>query len=285
MALVPHEMVERFRQFPDSSPISNATFALDKEMKDILNRSDLKEDEKIKLYNQTLRRYLALDHQRKQPLEMKLTTTLPTPPSGPSETETKRDINGSVNDKVDSGYKLDVESDVLDSVPRTLRKKAERLLRHIKLDQNVLDWNKKGELITKGTVIAGSHLVDLINDAIRKRKNFNPRGWKEFNNALSELNTPQDLVGNIDRWKYQQSSSNAGDDTLSNNNKDDVYADGLDSSSELFAEAYHLKPLSSSSKKKKKQKRRKSKHNFFDDNDDDNDMVVSSTTPRGWSAF
>ena len=74
MALVPQEMLERFQQYPDPSPATKATLALDTEMKNILDRSDVTEDEKIKLYNHTLSRYLTLDHQRKQPLEMKLTS-------------------------------------------------------------------------------------------------------------------------------------------------------------------------------------------------------------------
>ena len=69
MALVPHDTIQQIQQHPtDISPAAKATFALDNEMKDILNRNDLPEEEKLKLYNQILSRYLKLDKQRKEPL-------------------------------------------------------------------------------------------------------------------------------------------------------------------------------------------------------------------------
>jgi hypothetical protein len=43
---------------------------------------------------------------------------------------------------------------------------------------------------------------DLVNDVLRKRKYFNPQGWKTFAEALREANIPQDLIGQEDRWKY-----------------------------------------------------------------------------------
>ena len=41
MALVPQEMLERFQQYPEPSPATKATLALDTEMKNILDRSDV----------------------------------------------------------------------------------------------------------------------------------------------------------------------------------------------------------------------------------------------------
>ncbi len=297
MALVPHDMIQRLQQqqqqYPDLSPTTKVTLALDSEMKNILARSDLSEEEKIKLYNQTLSRYLAVDSQRKQPLEMKVTTSSSHLLSTNEDDSSLNEANGSNNAKKTSG----IENDVLNSVPNTLRKKADRLLGHIKSNRNIIDWNKKGEIITDGKVIPGTHLVDLVNDALRKRKNFNPSGWREFNSALAALNTPQDLVGNIDRWKYQQSgqqklSSSTPQPTAETfdvtfDNEDD---DGSDNShvqdfdpSGLFAEAYHLTP-SSSAKKKKKKKNRKLKHRrSYEDGDDS--LVSSTTFPHRWSEY
>ena len=265
MALVPQEMLERFQQYPEPSPATKATLALDTEMKNILDRSDVTEDEKIKLYNHTLSRYLTLDHQRKQPLEMKLTSTeVPVPTS--DEIKEQVSTNSNTNDKKDQKHTL--ESDVLGSVPVTLRKKAERLLKHLKSDRNIIDWNQRGEIIAEGNIVKGSHLIDLIKDTLRKRKDFNPRGWKEFNKALAVMNTPQDLVGNSDRWRYQQS----GEELLSSPPFE---------TSGLFAEAPHLKHISPKQKTKKR-KRMKHKNSFgFED-----DMVVSSTTsPHKWNDY
>ena len=48
MALVPQEMLERFQvqHYPDPSPATKVAMALDTEMKNILDRSDVTEDEK-----------------------------------------------------------------------------------------------------------------------------------------------------------------------------------------------------------------------------------------------
>ena len=65
-----------------------------------------------------------------------------------------------------------------------------------------IDWNDKGELIYKGEATKGSSVVDLVNDALRKRKSFNPEGWETFGDALREENVPQYLIGNDMRSQY-----------------------------------------------------------------------------------
>ena len=41
-----------------------------------------------------------------------------------------------------------------------------------------------------------SNIADLINDQMRSRKTFNPRGWLSFTEAVKEINVPNDLIGN-----------------------------------------------------------------------------------------
>ena len=53
----------------------------------------------------------------------------------------------------------------------------------------------------EGETIPGSNISDLVSDAMRSRKNFNPTGSKEFFQALSKMNVPKDLVRNQERWK------------------------------------------------------------------------------------
>ena len=53
----------------------------------------------------------------------------------------------------------------------------------------------------EGETIPGSNISDLVSDAMRSRKDFNPTGSKEFFQALSKLNVPKDLVRNQNRWK------------------------------------------------------------------------------------
>ena len=53
----------------------------------------------------------------------------------------------------------------------------------------------------EGEIIPQSNISDLISDALRARKNFNPTGSKEFFRVLSKINMPKDLVRNEERWK------------------------------------------------------------------------------------
>ena len=75
------------------------------------------------------------------------------------------------------------------------------LLRCLKQDDNIA-WNAKGELVYKGDVVPNTHIHDLIQDVLRKRKTHIPVGWQTFARALRESNIPQDLVGNLDHWQW-----------------------------------------------------------------------------------
>ena len=44
-------------------------------------------------------------------------------------------------------------------------------------------------------------MVDLVNDALRHRKNFNPHGWRLVAKALSDVNIPEGIVKNENRLK------------------------------------------------------------------------------------
>jgi hypothetical protein len=94
-----------------------------------------------------------------------------------------------------------IEEEILDSVPKTMKTKAELLGRKMKADPNIA-WSEKGELKYKGETVRGSNVVDLVNDVLHKRKYFNPQGWETFGEVLREANVPQNLIGHEDRWRY-----------------------------------------------------------------------------------
>ena len=62
-----------------------------------------------------------------------------------------------------------------------------------KLNLNYRKFSQKQNMQT----ILPSHIIDLINDIIRERKHFEPRGWQTFSRGLKEVNVPQDIVGKI----------------------------------------------------------------------------------------
>ena len=53
---------------------------------------------------------------------------------------------------------------------------ARQLLDKIKEHRDLLNWNKKGELMYENKPITRSHVVDLVNDMLRHRKEFEPVG-------------------------------------------------------------------------------------------------------------
>ena len=65
----------------------------------------------------------------------------------------------------------------------------------------MITWNKTGQVKIEDESIPGSNISDLVSDAMRSRKNFNPKGSKGFFQALSKLSVPKDLVRNEERWK------------------------------------------------------------------------------------
>ena len=53
-----------------------------------------------------------------------------------------------------------------------------------------------------GKSIPGSNIIDLVNDVIRHRKGSEPTGWQAFAEGLRDINIPQDVIGNRERWDW-----------------------------------------------------------------------------------
>lgn len=153
---------------------------LDAEMTDVLERNDLSEDDKANLYQQTLQRFL--HHTRnKAPISLTL--------KSPSEQSTVENDTGTPQT---TEVKDDVVPEILDGIPKTHQRKAKIILDKIK-SSDVMKWNSKGELVYNDTVLPGSNVTDLINDATHSKKDFNPYGWQYFTRGLAEINIPESL--------------------------------------------------------------------------------------------
>ena len=88
-----------------------------------------------------------------------------------------------------------------DASPK-LKKVAEAvaLLAHLKERGDVITWDDMGQVLLDGVLIPKSNISDLVSDAMRSRKHFNPVGVREFYNVLNKINVPKDLVRNERRW-------------------------------------------------------------------------------------
>ena len=163
------------------NPIHRSIVNLDDDMKTVLDRRDLTDQEKVRQYNQILQRYLEYqDHLRTPSLS-----------------------------KISQNVKED-EEEIIRTVPPKYQRKAEHILKRIQHAPN-MNWNERGEYIHNGEVIKGSNIVDLVNDVVRHRKAFHPHGWQEFARALGQGNVPQDLIGNRKRWDWMHRESATSD--------------------------------------------------------------------------
>ena len=169
---------------------------LDQAMQDILDRKDVSQEEKLKLYHQILQKYL-LYKEKVEPLTVQVI----------GETTPKASLASLSQPPVQSPAKPSeenkdaIENEIILGAPKNLRHKASLLLKKLKQDDNIA-WNAKGELVYKGDIVPNTHIHDLVQDVLRKRKTHIPHGWQTFAKALRESNIPQDLVGNHDRWYW-----------------------------------------------------------------------------------
>ena len=89
---------------------------------------------------------------------------------------------------------------IVRGIPKTMKSRAEALLAHLKERGDVITWDDMGQVLLDGVLIPKSNISDLVSDAMRSRKHFNPVGVREFYNVLNKINVPKDLVRNERRW-------------------------------------------------------------------------------------
>ena len=177
MVLVPEEALQRYeqRQRLETSPLMGTMMHKNTQISDILQRDDVPDDEKQKLFNAYFERFLELRQQKETPTPVKK-----------EEQRAEPQLS---------------DDDVLEPIPKTLRPRATALLSLLKVKPDVITWDKTGQVKIEGKTIPGSNISDLVSDAMRSRRNFNPTGSKEFFKALNKLNVPKDLVRNEECWK------------------------------------------------------------------------------------
>ena len=198
MALVDPRLLDTLRSPPPpTDTLGKKVQALDDEMMTILNRKDLDDGTKVKLYNQVLERYNVLfDKHVKEPVRVVAVN------------ETGAGVGageGVGSEGTVRAPNSGLEATVVDTVPKTMQAKARRLMEHLKRD---IAWTARGELIHKGVPVVGSNVVDLVNDLLRKRKT-DPTGWQPFARQLRAINLPTELVGNVARRAYIRQATTA----------------------------------------------------------------------------
>ena len=190
LVLVPEHMAENTTESkPLVPPLTSQVNHLDSEMDSLLKRQDITQDEKARLYSQILQRYLGYyDKRMSQPVRVSVAPSKPTADKPETQPETA--------DLPDN-----VETDIMESVPPTMKSRARQLVKKLKENKDLITWDDKAQLVYEGKPIPGSNVIDLVNDALRHRKNFNPQGWRLFAKVLSDVNIPEGIVRNENRLK------------------------------------------------------------------------------------
>ncbi len=85
---------------------------------------------------------------------------------------------------------------IVRGIPKTMRTRALALLERLRARADVISWDDMGQVKIDGVLIPKSNISDLVSNAMRSRKNFDPVASREFFDVLSKLNVPKDLVRN-----------------------------------------------------------------------------------------
>ena len=203
LVLVPEHMVDTPKKAL-VPPLTAQVNQLDSEMNSLLKRQDMTQDEKVKLYDQTLQRYLTYyDKRMQKPVRVSMVH--------PEPVETEE-----IEDKLpeESEPPGEIENDILESVPATMKSRALQLVKKLKANKDVVGWNDHGQMVFEGRTIPGTNVIDLVNDTLRQRKNFNPAGWQLFAKALGRLNVPEGIIRNEERLNMFKAYRNKPSDII-----------------------------------------------------------------------
>ena len=94
----------------------------------------------------------------------------------------------SVNEPISN--KLDRELILVFLSPK-MKRRAEALL-----SLSCLDWDEKGQLIYRGSVVSGTHMVDLVKLCCSQFNHCGIRGYNELCTILGENNVAMSLISN-----------------------------------------------------------------------------------------
>jgi hypothetical protein len=83
---------------------------------------------------------------------------------------------------------------IISTVPQKMRSRAQALIGL--LPQTDISWNQRGELVVNDQHIEGSNICDLVKCVLLNYKNFHPKGYHSFIQALASNNVPETLIQN-----------------------------------------------------------------------------------------
>lgn len=202
MLLVSEDMLNAYKQQQLLTPptVKKLT-ALDEEMEGILQRSDIDEAQKAKLYQHALSRFIVYHDQAKGERS--------TGSGHPESSDTEADENETpISSK-------DIEEEILSFVPQGMKRAAASIIQRIKMHPSKVSWDDMGRLVIKHKTVPDTNIMDLIYDAVNARGKKAPRGSQEFYTALKDINVSETVIKNKKRLQQikapvSSSSSRSG---------------------------------------------------------------------------
>ena len=181
MVLVPEDVFARFEQKQkiESSPLVRNMINADQEMTNVLQKTDMSDSEKQKLYYTNLERYMNLQQRKDNEIPtVRLTTS---DKSNVAET---------------SAQEMTPLPDVaiVDSLPKTKQQKAKAILKPLKTRPDIVSWDESGRVTLDGAKVPESNISDLVSDAVKGRKTFILLVRKSFLTTYQNLTCPKILL-------------------------------------------------------------------------------------------
>ncbi|KAJ8050915.1 hypothetical protein HOLleu_04298 [Holothuria leucospilota] len=226
LVLVSPEALDRAKDSRPQRLEKTKVRELEEQLSSVLNDPHLDDTTKMKRYSEVLQRYTVYHAKADELPQIRVI------PGTKSDAQPK-----------DTSQTRAIERDVIESVPRAFKSKATQLLGKIASSDSGLYWTDRGELVVDDRTIKGSHIVDLVNDMMRKRKSATPVGMDEFTKALARINTPRELIGNPDRWKEVNRWMDVSDSPRGARGRllfGEISDDNENCNQTLYAAAYHL---------------------------------------------
>jgi hypothetical protein len=196
MLLVSEDMLNAYKQQQLLTPptVKKLT-ALDGEMESILQRNDIDEAQKAKLYQHALSQFIVYHDQAKGE---RSTGTGHPESSDNDENENETPISSA-----------DFEEEILSFVPQNMKRAAASIMQRMKMHPSKISWDDMGRLVIKNKTVPNTNILDLVYDAVNARGKKAPRGSQEFYTALKDINVSETAIKNkkrLQQMKAQVSS-------------------------------------------------------------------------------
>jgi hypothetical protein len=181
---------------------------LDKSMHDILFDTQMSDEDKWKLYSQSLQKYLHQSGEHLKPLQIPMLES----ELRAKDVEHVEHVEHVEDDEIPvqpQGFNvpreallvdLDVERIIAASrLSKNVKNKACNLIKILSEGKRVV-WNNLGEVTINGSPLPRSNIVTLVTNAVKSKNDSKPQGWDKFALAVIAANVPKLYLGaNVER--------------------------------------------------------------------------------------